>query len=78
MFNWMTSRVTEISVIVLIIIYSLLVLANVILDDTCNEDSSSTDDVLKGLKYTEIVILVLFALEIIFKCYAFGIKVRKI
>ena len=65
----------EIGIIALIIVYSLLVLANVILDDSCGENSSGVQNALNALKYTELVILVVFALEIILKCYAFGIKV---
>lgn len=71
----MASRGMEIAIIVLIVIYSLLVFGTVILDDNCSGNSDALDRTLTGLKYTELVILTVFAVEIILKCYSFGFKV---
>lgn len=52
-----------------------LVFANIILDNGCDL-SQQVKDTLYALKIVELVILSIFTIEIISKCYAFGTKVK--
>ena len=73
----MSSKLVEINVIILIVIYMLIVLVNILLDDgSFNSDNNEKIDyALEMLKYLELAILSLFALEIILKVLAFGFRV---
>jgi len=62
-----------VTIITLIIAYMLLVFANIVLDGGCN-NSDSIKDALFALKIVELVILSLFTIEILSKCFVFGFK----
>jgi Ion transport protein len=73
--DFMSSKFVEMFMILLIVLYMLLVLVNVFLDNNCDGNSSSTDETLQDLLYVEIVLVSIFLLEIFLKVYAMGIKV---
>lgn len=69
----MNSRAIDITVLVLIIIYTILVFVTISIDD-CNSDLN-TQNVLLNLKYLEIAIISTFFIEIFLKVIGVGIKV---
>lgn len=74
--NLLHNRITEIFLMGLILIYTLLVLVNIVLDDGTDTNQTITDT-LRVLKFLELAILVIFMIEIIFRVCAFGVKVSK-
>jgi len=63
--------------ICLIVIYTILVMVDIVIDDLACDDKSlltvSTD-----LEYLELSIVIIFMLEIVLKVYALGFKVLKL
>lgn len=71
----LNSKLVEVIVIILIIFYSLLVLANIVLDDCDN--GQGVKDALNALKFVELGVVILFVIEILLKVYGFGFKARR-
>lgn len=65
----------EIVIVGLIIIYTLVVAVNIVLENGSCDNDSNIDNLLLYLKYVEVFILVIFVLEVALKVWGFGAKV---
>ena len=71
--QFLKHRVVEYSVIVLIILFSLLVLVEIVLDD--GTPPPEVKDALDIISYVELTVVVLFLLEVCLKVFALGFSV---
>ena len=58
----------------LIIFYAILVFVTFGIDDA-TDDEEDTESILNWLMYLELVILIIFCIEIMINCYAYGFRV---
>ena len=70
------SKYTDTFIIVLIVIYVVMVLISMIIDEGSCTTNQTIIKTLRVLKYIEIGILSIFIIEIIVKSFALGIKVH--
>lgn len=71
----MNSKFVDILMISLIIIYVVLVIANVVMNDPAYIFRPDVTMAVQNIKYAEIAILGFFVLELLLKVCALGIKV---
>ena len=71
----MNHKYVEGTVVALIVVYVLIVMVNIVLDDSSFNTQDEIKTTLDVLRYVELGILGVFMLEIIFKVWGSGIKV---
>lgn len=74
----MNHKYVEGTVVALIVVYVLIVMVNIVLDDSSFNESEAISTTLDALRYVELGILGVFMLEIVFKVWGSGIKVSNL